>query len=176
MRQFRKINKLYIFYYHMDDAKNQYKPKFKSEFSMGELDFKEFAMWQSRANLSSAVIQSCEVPELEVVQRYFSELNVLYKLWKPLMSSPNLKSEFETIKLNCRTKKRIWEQGINSGISMNKAVIFTMIDELDNFHEKLFDIKQIIGLGIVVKKTMTTHEKIANGIRRKSDFSDLPEA
>jgi len=143
---------------------------------MGELDFKEFAMWQSKANESSAIIQSCEVPNLETVQAYFSQLNVLYKLWKPLMSSIRLRKEFNEIKLESRKKKRIWEQNINSGTPINKIFIFQLIDLLDDFHEKLLETKQIIGLGIVVKKVLSTKEKIRYGIKPKSDLSDLPEA
>lgn len=159
----------------MED-KEKFKPKFKSEFSMGELDFKEFAMWQSRANLSSAFIQSCEIPPLDLVQKYFSELNVLYKLWKPLMSSVQLRKDFNELKIEGRKRKRIWEQSIKSGMEMNKNFIFQLIDLLDDFHEKLLETKQIIGLGIVVKKVLSTKEKIRYGLRPKSDLSDLPEA
>ena len=41
---------------------------------------------------------------------------------------------------------------------------------------KLLDIKQIIGLGIVVKKVMTAREKIKYGLNTKKDFLNLPEA
>lgn len=162
----------------MEESQNkpEFKPKFKSEFSMGALDFEEFALWQSRANLSSAIIQSCEIPTLENVQRYFSELNVLYKLWKPLISSVSLRQEFNTLKEIARKRKRIWEQSLSSGIEINKLFIFELSDLLDEFHEKLFEIKQIIGLGIVVKKYVSMKDKIKHGIRPRIQFNELPEA
>lgn len=154
----------------------KFRPKFKSEFSMGELDFKEFALWQSRANLSSSIIQSCEVPDLAVIQRYFSELNVLYKLWKPLISSVSLREEFNKIKKEARNMKRAWEQSVVNGLEVNKNFVFKLSDLLDEFHERLFEIKQIIGLGIVVKRSFTTKQKIKYGIRPRTEFADLPEA
>ena len=156
--------------------KPSWKPKFQSEFSMGELDFKRFDTWLGRAELSSAVINSNEVPTLEQVQNYFAELNVLYKSWRSLISTPNIVQEIDDSINIAKHQKRIWEQSRVSGIEYNKIAIFKLIDLLDSIHTKLLDIKQKIGLGIVVKRTMTTKEKIKYGLRPRTDFADLPEA
>lgn len=159
-----------------DETKPSFKPKFKSEFSMGEYDFKRYDLWLGRTELSSATIDSYDIPSLELVQRYFSELNILYKSWKPLISSPKLKEELNSMKREAKTKKRVWEQSRESGLEFNKNAIFYLVDLLDSFHEKLLEIKQVIGLGIVVKKSVSMKEKIKYGIRPKPEYSELPEA
>jgi len=162
----------------MEDSLNKptWRPKFTSEFSMGEYDFKRFDLWLGRAELSSATINSCEVPNLELVQRYFSELNILYKCWRSLISSVDLKNELDKIINDSKYQKRQWEQTIMTGLELNKVNIFNLIDLLDSMHTKLLDIKQIIGLGIVVKKVMSPQEKIKYGLNVKKDFVNLPEA
>ena len=159
-----------------DFNKAAWKPRFQSEFSMGELDFQRFDLWLGRAELSSATINSCEVPNLEQVQRYFSELNILYKSWRSLISSTDIKKELDDKIDEAKHQKRIWEQSITSGNPTNKIVIFNITDLLDSIHTKLLDIKQIIGLGIVVKKVMSPKEKIKYGLNPKKDFINLPEA
>jgi hypothetical protein len=157
-------------------TKDKWKPKFQSEFSMGEYDFKRFDLWLGRAELSSAIINSCEVPDLEIVQRYFSELNVLFKCWRSLISSAELKEKLEKEINDAKRKKRIWEQTRSTGTPLNKNTIFDLIDLLDSIHTELLNIKQIIGLGIVVKKVMSTKERIKYGLNPKRDLLNLPEA
>ena len=153
-----------------------WRPKFQSEFSMGEYDFKRFDLWLGRAELSSATINSCEVPDLDLVQRYFSELNVLYKCWRSLISSVDLKTELDKIIKDAKLQKRQWEQTRITGLELNKVNVFNLVDLLDSMHTKLLDIKQIIGLGIVVRKVMSAQEKIKYGLNVKKDFMNLPEA
>lgn len=161
----------------MEDELNKptWKPKFKSEFSMGEYDFKRFDTWLGRCELSSAGINSCEVPSLQQVQLYFSELNVLYKSWRSLISFPSIIEQLDGAIDAAKHLKRKWENCITSGLEFNKFTIFQLIDLLDSIHTKLLDIKQKIGLGIVVKKAMSTHEKIKFGIKPAIDFDNMPE-
>lgn len=72
--------------------------------------------------------------------------------------------------------KRLWENNISSGMPMNKVIILRLVDTLNELHGQLMDIKQKIGLGIRVKRTMSTAEKIKTGIHGNSDFENLPEA
>ena len=161
----------------MDELnKPSWKPKFQSEFSMGELDFVRFNKWLERSELSSAVINSCEVPSLEQVQLYFAELNVLYKSWRSLIANPIIIKELDDSINKAKHSKRLWESSKVSGIEMNKIMIFNLVDLLDSIHTKLLDIKQKIGLGIVVKKNISTKQKIRFGIKPSQDLSNLPEA
>jgi len=161
----------------MEDLnKPGFKPKFKSEYSMGELDFQRFNRWLERADLSSAIINSCEIPTLEMVQRFFAELNVLYNNWRALIAIPKIIDELDVAITEAKRQKRVWESAIVSGVEMNKVVIFNLIDSLDKIHKKLLDIKQKIGLGIVVKRIMSTKQKIKHGLNPQVDRQNLPES
>ena len=160
----------------MEDEKPQWKPKFKSEFSMGELDFHRYDDWLKKTDLSSARVNSCQVPTLEQVQNYFAELNVLYKNWVALISSQKIKDDIYNKVNEAKMQKRKWELSIESGIDFNKVTILNLVDVLDEIHTKLLEIKQLVGLGIVIKRVMTTKEKIKHGIRPRIDLSGLPEA
>lgn len=161
----------------MEEAKKQlFKPKFLSEFSMGELDFKRYDKWLERSDLSSASINSTMIPDIEQIQMYFSELNVMYKNWKELISSPKIVEELDALILKCKKSKRTWELNIGSGIQFSVVNIHRLVDDLDELHTKLLKIKQIIGLGIVTKRVFTTKEKINRGMRQNKMIGDLPEA
>jgi hypothetical protein len=161
----------------MDELnKPSWKPKFQSEFSMGELDFKRFDLWLGRVEMSSATINSNEIPTLQQVQNYFAELNVLYKSWRSLISTPTIVEEIDKSVNEAKHQKRVWEQSVTTGIEFNKIAIFKLIDLLDSIHTKLLDIKQKIGLGIVVKKNLSIKEKIKYGLGNKANFNNLPEA
>ena len=162
----------------MEDSLNKpiFKPKFKSEFSMGELDFHRFDLWLGKADETSAIINSCIVPDIEMVQAYFSQLNVLYKSWRALISSQVVKQEIDDNIQKAKHMKRVWEESNQMGNPVNNHYILDLVDLLDSIHTKLLDVKQVIGLGIVVKRTFSTKEKIKYGIRPRTDFSDLPEA
>lgn len=159
-----------------DFNKPGFKPKFQSEFSMGEYDFKRFDTWLGRSELTSATINSQELPSLELVQQYFAELNVLYKSWRSLIAIPKIIEEIDGKIKEAKKEKRKWEQSRITGVEFNKIAVFKLVDSLDEIHTKLLDIKQKIGLGIVVKKNMSMHEKIKYGIKPKRDFINLPEA
>lgn len=156
--------------------KPDFKPKFQSEYSMGEYDFKRFDTWLGKAEFSSAVINSCEVPSLEQVQGYFAELNVLYKMWRNLISNPKTKNDLDEAIKTCKISKRLWESSRFTGIEQNKNNIFSLIDKLDEIHTKLLEVKQIIGLGIVIKKVISTKDKIKLGVHGHRDLTYLPEA
>jgi hypothetical protein len=158
-----------------DSSTFKHTPEFKAQFDMGQLDYQRYNMWLEQAEKCSAEINSCAVPTLQQVQNYFAALNVLYKCWKTLIFSTIQTGLDKKIK-SAKTDKRMWENNIASGMPMNKVIILRLIDTLDDLHTDLMDIKQKIGLGIRVKRTMSTAEKIKTGIHGNSDFENLPDA
>ena len=152
----------------------KYSPEFKAQFDMGQLDYLRYNEWLKQTEACSAEINSCAIPSLEQVQKYFASLNVLYKCWKTLIFSTVQDELDKKIKL-AREDKRLWERNLSSGMPLNKVIIFRLIDNLDEIHTKLMDIKQKVGLGIRVKRTMSTAEKIKVGIQGNRDFDSLPE-
>jgi hypothetical protein len=152
----------------------KYTPEFKATFDMGQLDYIRYNEWLKQTESCSAEINSCAVPTLEQVQKYFASLNVLYKCWKTLIFSTVQKEIDEKI-LKAKNDKRLWEKNMSSGLPTNKVIILRLVDNLDEIHTQLMEIKQKIGLGIRVRKIMSTAEKIKLGIQGSKDFENLPQ-
>lgn len=149
--------------------------EFVAQYSMGPYDYARYNEWIKRVDESSALINSCEIPTLDMVQRYFSELNVLYKSWRILMYD-YLKQEIDNLLLECKKEKRVWERGQKAGVPISDVIKLRLIDRLDAIHTKLMEVKQLIGLGIMVKRKMNMNDRIKAGIRGINDMSNLPEA
>ncbi len=154
--------------------KPSWKPKFVSEFSMGQYDFERYNYWLKNTEKFSAEINSTDNPSLELIQNYFACLNVLWKSWRPIVASPDKVEELDRAIAECRNLKRFWEDSKKASIPVSIFKIRQIVDALDAIHTKLMETKQLIGLGIVVRKNIDVKEKIKMGMR-KTDYGDLPE-
>jgi len=154
--------------------KASWKPKFVSEFSMGSLDFERYNEWLRHCEKWSALINSTDIPNLEMIQNYFAGLNVLWKSWRPIVSVPKTIEQIDKSIENTRKLKRLWEDNLKSGLPHTKAKIREIVDKLDAIHTKLMEIKQLVGLGIVIKRNLDTKQKIRAGMRG-GGYNDLPE-
>jgi len=59
---------------------------------------------------------------------------------------------------------------------MNKIKILEFVDICNAMKRRLYYIKQVVGLGIVVKRNMSVSERIKKGIRGHGNLGNLPEA
>jgi len=159
-----------------DFNKPGWKPKFQSQYSMGEYDFARYDKTLSRIDELGAIVNSCYLPSLELMQQFFSELINLYDDFRPLISTENISKSFDAVVEQGVKLKRIWENSQKSNMPVNSYRIFEFVDLCRILKRKLYSIKQVIGLGIMVKRNMTTQEKIKRGIHGDTDFSSLPEA
>lgn len=158
-----------------DLNKAEWKPKYLSEFSMGSLDFERYNKWLQHCERWSAEINSTANPTLEMIQHYFAGLNVLWKLWRPIVSS-KLKSETVDNAIEYTKKlKRTWESSARKGTAFSRKYKNDIVDALDSIHTKLMEIKQIVGLGIVIRKNLGTREKIKVGMQSGGYGGNLPE-
>lgn len=151
-----------------------WKPKFVSEFSMGSLDFERYNDWLKHCERWSAEINSTDNPSLDMVQNYFAGLNVLWKSWRPIVSVPSKVEEIDNAIKEGRKLKRFWEDSFKNNVPISLIKRRELIDLLDAIHTKLMETKQLVGLGIVVKKNLDTRGKIRAGMRR-SIYDRLPE-
>ena len=152
-----------------------YKPRFVSEYSMGSLDFARYNEWLKYIEHWGANINSTEVPTLDMVQHYFAGLNVLYKSWRAIIAVKSVVKEIDEAIEEVKKLKRVWENSVATGLPYNKVLIQNIVDKLDKIHTKLMDIKQKIGLGIVVRQNIGTKEKIKKGMGQYKDkFVNLP--
>lgn len=154
---------------------SKWRPKFVSEFSMGALDFERYNQWLKYTEYWSAEINSCDVPSIEMVQKYFAGLNILYKNWRPIIAlKPVIDDLDEAIKL-AKKEKRKWENSIKSGVPFSRILIQKIVDLLDDINTRLLYVKQVIGLGIVVKKNLTAKQRIKKGMGTGKFPETLPE-
>jgi len=154
----------------------KYNPKFVSEFSMGSLDFERYNEWLKFIEHWSAQINSTSNPTLEMVQHLFAGLVNLYDSWRPIIVSTTIRDKLDQKFKEIEKQKRTWENLYKSNIPINPKLIFEVVNKLGEIKRELMEIKQVIGLGIVVKKVLTTKQKIKSGINPKTKFDNLPEA
>lgn len=164
----------------MEEGKSEntgsWRPKFQSEFSMGEYDFARYNKTLINIDSLSGMVNSTAIPSLELMQKFLSELINLFDNFRPLISVPTKVTEFDNLVEKCATLKRRWESSKRTSSPFSKKLIFQFVDGCKELKTKLYSIKQVIGLGIVVKRNMTTAERIKKGIRGNSSLDNLPTA
>ncbi len=172
-----KENKLNVLMSGDDSSKSSgNKPSFVSEFSMGQLDFLRYNKWLEFVEKYSGEINAMDVPTLQLCQNYFAGINTLYKLWRPLINVKNIREGYDKKIDTARKLKRKWEKSIinNQASFMGNKKILNLVDILDELHTELMETKQVIGLGINVKRLYESKEKIRSGMIKKSNV-DMPE-
>jgi hypothetical protein len=151
------------------------RPRYISEFSMGELDFLRWNEWLKYIEFYSAEVMSTDNPQLFMIQRYFSGINILWKAWSQFIvfqpTFDELNNNFDEVKL----LKRQWETQKKLGIEVNPSLKNRIVDLLDNIHTRLMQLKQVIGLGIVVRRNFSVKQKIKLGMGlNENKFKGLP--
>jgi len=157
-------------------VKNSWKPKFTSEFSMGQFDFARLDKTLTQVDFLSGLVTSTDLPSLEMMQQFFAQLKNLYDNFRPIISNATVTKELDEVVKEGKLRKRQWENSVKTGSPINPVRITEFVDILDAFKTRLYDLKQMIGLGIQVRRNMTTAEKIKQGVHGNRDFSNLPEA
>lgn len=166
-----------MFIYFMADTKADWnwKPKFFSEFSMGELDFRRFDGILKEIDRCSGMVNSCQYPTLRMMQDFLANLKILYDYFKPLISYKAVEEELEGLIKEGINLKRIWERAENINAPFSKVKIIQFVDKLNLLKTKLYTLKQYIGLGIVVKRAYTASERISSSFGRNKSKGLLPE-
>lgn len=159
-----------------DINKVGWKPKFTAEFSMGEYDYKRINDTLVKVDEISSIVNSTDIPSLPMMQQFFAHLKNLSDNFRAIISNPIVIKEVDNLVLEGKKHKRIWEKSNKVGAGMNEVWILNFVDVLNALKTKLYYIKQIIGLGIVVKRNLSTAEKIKKGVYGDKNFSNLPEA
>lgn len=160
----------------VEDLKNSWKPKFTSEYSMGQFDFSRLDKTLTQVDYLSAVITSTDLPQLELMQQFFAQLKNLYDNFRPIISNAKITEELAGYIKEGKRRKRMWEGSRRNGMQTSPVIILEFVDLLDNLKTRLYEIRQVIGLGIVVRRNMSTAEKIKQGVHGNKDFGNLPEA
>lgn len=153
-----------------------WRPKYMAEYSMGALDYARFNEWLKHIEKYSSAINSTDSPTLEMIQNYFAGLNVLWKSWRPIQGNAVDIEKVDKMVAEARAMKRRWEDSLKTGLPLTKDFVQKVVDKLDEIHTKVMEIKQYSGLGILVKRTFTTSQKIKMGVQGSGSFEELPEA
>jgi hypothetical protein len=161
----------------LDDVnKPGFRPKFISEFSMGQQDFNRYDRTLQEIDLISGLVNSTATPSLEIMQKYLAQLNNLYDNWRPLISVPKVVTDIDDLIKEGIKMKRTWERLTRVNVPLNEKKVLEFVDLCNAIKRKLLHYKQVIGLGIVVKRNMSTRERIKKGIRGAGKLDGLPEA
>lgn len=156
--------------------KNSWRPKFTSEFSMGQFDFARLDKTLTETDRLSSIVTSTDLPNLEMMQQFFAQLKNLYDNFRPIISHGNVIKELDAVVIEGKQRKRVWENARRSNMPFNQVKILEFVDLLDAFKTRLYSLKQVIGLGIQVRRNMSISEKIRQGVHGNKDFDNLPEA
>ncbi len=159
-----------------DGFKPSHRPKYQSEFSMGQYDFARYDKTLINIDQLSGFVNSTDIPPLELMQKFLAELVNLHDDFKPLIGTAKLQKEYYDLINELVKLKRRWEQSRRSGIPFSKKMVFRFVDLCRKLKTKLYETKQYIGLGIVVRRNMSASERIKKGVRSPTTFDNLPEA
>jgi len=159
-----------------DLNKAGYRPKFLSEYSMGQFDFERYNQWLKYIEHWSSEINSVYIPTLDMIQHLYSGLNILYDSWRPLIAVKNITEEIDNAFEFARDKKRIWEKSIHSGLTPSDNFVHILTDKLMEIKRRLMGMKQVLGLGIMVKRNFNITDKIKAGMGRGEKLGGMPEA
>jgi hypothetical protein len=140
------------------------KPKFlmKSEFSMGQYDFIRYDKILTTMDQLAIEVGMMNV---DALKGFHAVLWELYKNFRPIIIDAK-RTDYEKRFREIKGK-------INQEISRSRGleedsgeltVSDEIIDELDNLQMDLLEIKQLIGLGIMLGRTYTKEELIAKGL------------
>jgi len=163
----------------MEKQESSIKPKLQSVFSMGELDFNRYDQHLKYVEEWCGKVNAIDIPELIMVQNYFSGVNTLYIIWRELIVVNNSKEDVDNLDkniLNIKKSKRKWEGGVRNNTPISPVLKLKLVDQIDSFTRELYKQKQWIGLGIVLKRNLSTKEKIKAGVKGHiGGMDDLPE-
>lgn len=146
----------------MVDKGKVFRGDFKSVYSMGQYDFERFHKILLRLDEFSIELNS---GNYEIISAYYSTLRTLYRSWKPLIhdsrkegddvwSRSDFEVAFRQVKPEVdRIRKNLFSQ---AKFSFKQETL----EVLDEIHTQLMIIKQLIGLGIEVKKEFTPNQKL----------------
>lgn len=136
------------------------KHRFKSEFSMGELDFQRF---DTLLKFIDAYSFRLRMGHYQYMKHLYSLLCILYNYWKPVLYDSNEVIEIDTIidelEISLPIAEKVLEDETEPTVFINK--ISTKVLSL---HKKIMNLKQDVGLGIVVKSEMSNRKMIKLGV------------
>jgi hypothetical protein len=137
----------------------QMKPRLKSEFSMGQLDFERF---HEMLQVLDKVAVRARMFESDSVIPFYSILKELYKNWRPIVFITKRQKIDETFDI---VEREIIEwrnaQARKFGGANSKMASFPIhiLRKLEDIQTDILEIKQVIGLGIKVEKDLTQKKK-----------------
>lgn len=148
------------------DTGSKFKPFLQAEFPMWGYDYARLNNWLMWIEYWSAVINSKETASLDELQNYFASLNVLYKALRVLLSNKEQIKDYDEYVARAKKIKRTLEaQNRMSGAMLSKGLIIELTDILDKIHTALMELRQVVNLGIPVRITKSSADRIKEGFR-----------
>lgn len=125
---------------------------YKAEYSMGLLDYNR---WHKLLVVLDELAVLVKEEEVSVIQKYFAVLHQLYINLRSVM--------YEGTRVIFDRKVEVIKKLFADWKAQPPPKKFpqTLADSLVKFHQDLLEIKQVMGIGIVMERQETTEEKLA---------------
>lgn len=133
------------------EKKIRFKPKFKAEFSMGQYDYERYDKMLAAAD---HIAIRCRNFESSFVVPLYATLKQLYINFKPIMYETRKKSIDE--KFDEIEKEVIKKIRKKTGYKNFPLRTFKLLEEI---HADILDVKQVMGLGIEVRRDISSKQK-----------------
>lgn len=142
-----------------DEAKPVMKARFKSEFSMGQLDFERF---HEMLFTMDKVACRARMFESDSLVPFYSVLYELYKNFRPIVFETKRKSlddMFDTVKRDIIIWRNSQVRRLGNPNSSMSSFPLEILNLLEKIQTDVLEIKQVIGLGIKVEKDLTPRKR-----------------
>jgi len=138
---------------------NDMKPRFKSEFSMGQLDFERY---HEMLMVMDRVASRARMFESDSIIPFYSILKELYKNWRPIVFETKRKTidaSFEKVDKDIIKWRNDQSRRFGNPNSPMASFPIEILKGLEDIQTDILEIKQVIGLGIRVEKDLTPKKR-----------------
>jgi hypothetical protein len=127
--------------------KTEFKPRLRAEFSMGQYDYERINYIMMALDKVGIMVR---MGRLEYLDKYIAFLKQLYLNIKPILYETKKKELDKMFR-----KAKVLYNDFSKKAQMGKRFATPLPDLLENIDEKLREYRQIMGLGITVRKELS---------------------
>lgn len=137
-----------------DSSSKDFGPKFLLEYSMGQYDYERYHQLLIMADFLADQVLNKNV---HAIKPFYSKLVTIYSNFRPVVYQ-TYRKKYETLQNEC--DRLIKEWGIKGYDEGKNLFPVSLAEKLIEFWQELLVLKQLIGLGSIVKKEESQKTKL----------------